>query len=309
MQVLSYLPTQHVLFVTPVSRRMHALALRLVHNRLSIAAGLNGHTLILECYHPSAKLTTSSLFCTSLGTDGLEDALDFGGQQEVGRVTHLGSLYSRFQPQRKETETPTTRWVRAGDIPGSRTYPVHAAPGESSARKSGILVTETVSLDSHELFSQLCCVANLVKLGPRRFITSMVTPPISDGMIRVWRDWLARQVNGEQRLEAKLASDPRKDPSVLWVNNAPPNAVGIKCRTRECRWRQDNPVLISSEEDVAVSYDLDFEGKSSSRLLLLLSLTRSELVINTIYLLLRIEESMQKQDHISSKAIVFGAFG
>lgn len=256
-----------------MSKRFHALALRIFYNRLSIAAGLNDHTLLLECYHPSARLFAGQLYCHSLGTAGLETALDGvagNGTYEVGKIANLCALYSRFRPQHKEPERRASVRHRAGDIPGSRTYPSTAVSSTQTLDAETRLVSDTVSLDAHELFSQLCTVTNLVKMGPKRGLLLSIVE-VGDGTIRVWRDWLAKQAEARVGLidtgepviggsgSFQSEADPTNDPSILWVNNSD-NAVGIKFRVRKHQWRRDNPILFSSEEEVAVSYQVEFEG-------------------------------------------------
>ena len=257
--ILALSATKDVLNLSSVSRRFHALALRIYHNRLTVAAALTEHTLLLECYHPSARLTAPPLFCTSKGTQGLEDALEHGGDTPLGKIAYLESLYTRFNPQRQEPERTAVRRARAGDIPGSRTHP-SSSRQETNSSSTGLSVSETVSLEAHELFSQLCCVTNMVTLGPRRgLFTSRVE--VSDGTIRVFRNWLAKEVNAPTLRDEPL--EPSKDRSILWVNTLD-NLVGIKFRVRTRKRQQDNPILYASDEEVAVSYDIDYEGHWNS---------------------------------------------
>ena len=59
---------------------------------------------MLECFHPSSKLTEPHVFCKYLGTDGLRDRYEGQGSlyenvetaKKLGRLT---SLYSRFRPE------------------------------------------------------------------------------------------------------------------------------------------------------------------------------------------------------------------
>ncbi|KAG8630306.1 hypothetical protein KVT40_001925 [Elsinoe batatas] len=283
--ILSFLPTASLALLTSVSRHLHHTSLQQFHSRLLSATSLDDHTLILECYHPSAKLVAAHLFCSSLGTPGLESALDYLPGQEVGRLKELCNLYTHFLPQRKEPETRIARRHPAGDVPGSRTHPSSSARPEMQG--NGILVAETVSLDAGELFSQLCCVTNLVKMAPgaRRLITSIVE--VSDGMIRVWRNWL-RQRDGLKEDGQAVEGDE----GILWVNNAG-DSVGIKFRVSERGFRRDVPVLFVSEDEVAVSYYVEFQ----------------ELLIKTKYLLDKIERSRAQDGREGNgRAIIFGSF-
>ncbi|KAF4556407.1 Hypothetical protein D9617_1g082840 [Elsinoe fawcettii] len=282
--ILSHLPTPCLATLTTTSRHLHHASLAQLHLRLLQATSLDNHTLILECYHPSAKLVASHLFCSPLGTPGLSNTLSYPPGQEVGRLKELCNLYTRFLPQRKEPDTKLVRRHPAGDVPGSRTHP---SSREAVDKGNGILVAETVSLDAGELFSQLCCVTNLVKMAPgaRRLITSIVE--VSDGMIRVWRDWLGKR-DGVKGSPGAVDGDE----GILWVNNAG-KSIGIRFRVRERSFRRDRPVLFASEDEVAVSYYIEFE----------------ELLISTKYLLDKIERSWAQQGHEGNgRAIIFGSF-
>ncbi|PNS14636.1 hypothetical protein CAC42_1658 [Sphaceloma murrayae] len=281
--ILSYLPGRTLLSLTPISRHIHHVCLAQLHTRLVHATTLDAHNLILECYHPSAKLVASHLFCSSLGTPGLETALEYPIGQEVDALKRLCGLYSRFLPQRKEPEQRRAARHPAGDVPGSRTYGGASSSSSSSETKgNGILVAETVSLDAGELFSQLCCVTNLVKMapGPRQVITSIVE--VSDGMIRVWRDWLGK----------RDGLVDKGDEGILWVHNSS-ESVGIKFRVRDRKFKKDQPVLFANDDEVAVSYYIEFE----------------ELLIKTMHLLDKIEKSKEQQvNDVGGRAIVYGSF-
>ena len=124
-------------------------------------------------------------------------------------------------------------------------------------------MTEAVSLEAHELFSQLCAVSHMAKMAPqRRVIQSFIE--LSDGTIRVFRDWLSKHANSDKNGKPISSLHPLDDSSVLWVNNCN-NNVGIKFRVRERKWRQGNPILFASDEEVAVSYEIEYEGISVRR--------------------------------------------
>ena len=203
-----------------LSHRFHSLVLRIVNHRLSLAASLRGQTLLFECYHPSARLTQPAWTCSYLGTDGLDDAASHEEDSQDSitpgeQLRNLRELFSRFRPHHDEIIPKVRRRHPAGDIPGSRTFstntqaPTHtpdpresgsptantlstsagAASFESPAVQS--LVSHHVHLDSSELFSQLCA-RTTVSPRPGMFHTPAV---VSDGIIRVWRAWLADQSN------------------------------------------------------------------------------------------------------------------
>ena len=59
---------------------------------------------MLECFHPSSKLTEPHVFCKYLGTDGLSDRHEGEGSlyenvEDAQRLGMLTSLYSTFRPE------------------------------------------------------------------------------------------------------------------------------------------------------------------------------------------------------------------
>lgn len=163
----------------------------------------------------------------------------------------------------------------AGDIPGSRTHPSSADPSIHVHNTESNLVSQQVSLDADELFTQLIATLMLVKPGPRPD-TILTAVEVCEGTIRVWRDWLAKQ--DKANINSTASHSPAHDPSILWVNTAD-NAVGVKFRVKERKWKRDVPVLISADEEVAVSYTVDLE----------------EVVLRTSHLLFMVEESLREQ--------------
>jgi hypothetical protein len=71
---------------------------------------LTDYKLILECFHPTSKLTEPHVFCKYLGTPGLSDKYEGEGSlyenidtaQQLGR---LGTLYSIFKPVETEGDS------------------------------------------------------------------------------------------------------------------------------------------------------------------------------------------------------------
>lgn len=202
----------------------------------------------------------------------------------VGEVAKLGKLYSRFRPQRKEPEFQVAQRHPAGDIPGSRTHPSTSAAAQASGDASDA-VMETVTIDAQDLFSQLTTLAYLAKREVSKGLLLSIQE-VSEGTIRVWRDWLAKhceskqwtdgdtvpihreaaqtEVSGKGKARADSVAafpDLRKEPNALWVNTRGSDLVGIKFRVAERKWRQANPVLFSNDIEVAVSYEVEFQGK------------------------------------------------
>jgi hypothetical protein len=284
LQTLTILPTTALLPLASISRRVHALVIRIFQTRLRQAANLPDHSLLLECYHPSQKLTEPPLFCTYVGSPGLDigashkKTIDDKEWTAVGSRDAMRNLYSVFTPHRRFV---SKRPHPAGDIPGSRTH----SSSQASTTNSGFIEKETVkqilSLEGHELFTQICAVAIIVRSGPRNGLFRSCVE-LEDGVIRVWREWLGR-MSGEAD-EASITSTPSEidlditgkgkgkgpqlsenetggigeDRRILWVD-AKKN-VGLRLKVTEKKWRRNEPVLIHADEEDSVSYEIEYQG-------------------------------------------------
>ncbi|KAI4655320.1 hypothetical protein J4E93_000030 [Alternaria ventricosa] len=306
LHLLTPIPTPELLQLTTISHRIYTLILRILHNRLTAAAELHSHSVLLECFHPSAKLTEPPYFCTYRCTDGLKSYDDYNSAtKEVGRLAEYNNMYSRFKPHRRDLEADGRRVKRRpGDVPGSRTF-----PGAVQERYEGETVRQTLGLEAHELFTQLVAQTNLVKIGSHNLFTNFVD--IEEGVLRVWRDWLrdiaARGLTANTGVPNEVVEEVGKgkeivreveeekadldDPRILWVS--PRKDSGIRFNVRERKLRRDAPILISTDEDMPVTYEIEYD----------------ELLIRTSHLLLMLERSMLQEDNSSGKAVVFGSFG
>ncbi|KAH7359531.1 F-box domain-containing protein [Pyrenochaeta sp. MPI-SDFR-AT-0127] len=306
LHLFAPIPTPGLLPLTILSSRIHTIILRILHNRLVAAAELHSHTLLLECYHPSAKLTEPPYFCTYHGTDGLSLYDDSeSAQRNVGRLGDMYNMYSRFRPYRRELEDGGRRVLpRPGDVAGSRTF-----PGTVQDKYQGDTVKQMLGLEAHELFTQLVAQTNLVKIGPRKGLFTCFVG-VEEGVLRVWRDWLSdmaamgpvadkiveREIETAGKGKAALKEAVGRpvnlaDPRILWVN-ASKNS-GIRFNIMERKLQNNAPILIRNDEDMPVSYEIEYD----------------ELLIRTSYLLLMLEKSMVQEDNSSGKAVVFGSFG
>lgn len=271
--------------MTPTCRHFQSLIVRLIHNRLQIASGLDGHVLFLECHHPSERLTAPPLFCSSLRTDGLDSLLSDIDEKNlyVGQIKKLRGLYSRFRPERNEPEFKVTRRHPAGDVPGSRTW--QDTTVRPAAQNEDNIVRDTITVDAQELFSQLITVAYLGRRESTRGLLCSLQE-VGEGTIRVWRDWLSRHCesrtfsdestvainyggsSSESLDKSKVRSDsvvdmsdPTKDPRVLWINTKGED-VGVKIKVKRKKQQTTNvPLMYSSDVEVSVSYAIEFEGK------------------------------------------------
>ena len=276
LHLLAPMPTPELLPLTVLSHRIYNIVLRILHSRLVAAAELESHSLLLECYHPTAKLTEPPYFCAYQGTDGLslyEDPSE-PNRAITARLGEMRQMYSRYRPHRRELEEGGRRVIRRpGDIPGSRTY-----PGTAQDKFRGDLVRQTVSLEAPELFTQLVAQTNLVKIGPYNGLFSAFVE-VEEGVLRVWRDWLgdtaARSSMPSADIQQEIVEEMGKgkeavrevaearfdpnDPRILWVNTA--KNTGILFNVKEKKLRRDAPILIRNDEDTPVSYEIAYEGR------------------------------------------------
>lgn len=240
IDIFSPFPVQLLLPLTLVCRRFHALAVRILHRRLLQASSLPDHDLILECYHPSAKISTPYFSCRYLGIGTLGQV---DRDTEEVSLSDLSKLYSRLRPVvTEENRRPRSRYPR---------------PSEASQAAGDVAeepATVEVHLDESELFSQLCTVTNLVKVGPKRglFLTLV---NLSDGVIRVWRDWLAAAADRQH-----VGQQDDNDDGILWADAS--RTVGIRFAVKPSGTER-MPLLVGPDEDPAVSYTLTYEGERS----------------------------------------------
>ena len=221
--------------------------------------------LILECYHPSAQYTEPYLFCEYLGTPGLANEIDGEGSVyssvvKNGRMGQLREIYSRFRPTRPDADPPL-RSHPAGDVPGSRTYSQDLARKQTQVVE---MVTQIINLDAHELFSQLCVSASIVKIGPRRGVFLSCIDLLRKTTPRIWRTWLAdkaekAKISSTSGLALTELQNDHDRGHIIWVDSQ--RNVGIRVRVRERRWCQSRPLLMCHDEDEAISYSLELEGK------------------------------------------------
>ncbi len=278
-----------MLALAEVNRRFLSAAVRLLHFRLTQASALPDHRLILECYHPIAKISTPYLYCDYLYTEqlGSGDVAEASSQTALPGLVGLQGMYSHFRPVVQEENR------RARFRYPTQTQAQSEAGGQSSesqAHPEVELASHDIVLDEGELFSQLCTVTNLVKVGPKRgLFYSHVN--ISDSVVRIWRDWLATQATRvlRDRSRASTSSEPRDD-IILWTNHQTRN-VGLRFRVIEREAFPGAPLLVGANEDAPVSYRLQYE----------------ELLVRTNQLLLAVEQSEAQEVATSGKAIVIAS--
>ncbi|KAJ5464069.1 hypothetical protein N7475_007204 [Penicillium sp. IBT 31633x] len=325
VQILSDFSTRALLPLTSVNHRFHALVLRILHYRLLLSTPLKEYKLILECFHPSSKLTEPHVFCKYLGTDGLNEHHDGTGSlyenvdtaHQLGRVT---GLYSKFRPEAINNEEDEREHGSHYGSSSGRTLPrsevvrfidadMNVGSGDQKLNK----VIREVNLDGHEDFSQLCVVASLVQVRPGTSLL-LSASTIEDGFIRLWREWLYRQSRklkqaseSAQEEGSEEFSIPSSEDDILWVDMG--KTVGVKMRVRPKAWNPSFPVLIHQDDrddDSWVGYEVILEGES----LLLWKGSRVdwiELHIRSTRLLLVVERAKEEQEMHQTNAIVIGA--
>ncbi|KAK0743955.1 hypothetical protein B0T18DRAFT_439663 [Schizothecium vesticola] len=245
--ILDFFRTAHLLPLAAINRRFSSLVLRLIRQRLVRATSLPNHRLILECYQPSAKLSTPYLFCDHLFTSGLDNA------SPTLTLACLRGAYSHFRPVAQDENQRARRRHPRTTTEGAPPPPVEPP-------------TQDVFLDESESLSQLCTVTNLVEVGPKPgLFLSHVN--VGDGVVRVWRDWLATHAQNREGVGAPI----------LWADARQSVGVRFRVRRREGEWLHAPPVLVAAgEEEMPVAYRLEFDEVVVRAGELLLGLERSE---------------------------------
>jgi hypothetical protein len=238
--VLAHLSSADLLQLALVSHRFYSLVCRLLQRRLLAVASLPDNDLIFECYTPAAKLSTPYLSCQFIGTrirrSSASGALLFEDVQDaLLDLKSLGRMYSVFRPV-VSYENRRPRWEDEQYV-----------ETDDSAR-------ELIDLDTDQLFEQLCAVTNVVKPGPRPgLFLSHVN--ISDGVLRLWRNWLAEMADGFSEL-----TQSGEGSKILWVNAG--QTVGLHMRVKYGP-ADRMPVISGPDDHPAISYRLEYQGTFS----------------------------------------------
>ncbi|CAI7661397.1 unnamed protein product [Penicillium glandicola] len=325
VQILSDFSTRALLPLTSVNHRFHALVLRILHYRLLLSTPLKEYKLLLECFHPTSRLTEPHVFCKYLGTDGLNERHDGTGSlyenvdiaHQLGRVT---GLYSRFRPEVNKDEEKRRgtggsgfgfslgRMLLLSELVGFIRADMNG--GQEGKRDDDAVIRE-VNLDEHEDFSQLCVVVNLVQVKPgTSLLLSALT--IEDGFVRLWREWLHEQSERMRETtetsceEGAETAGVTLDGDILWVDMR--RTVGLKMRVQPKAWDPSLPIVVHRDDrndDSWVGYEVILQGG-----LLLLwrgsSIDLIELHIRSTRLLLAVEQSKEEQKIHQTNAIVIG---
>lgn len=167
---------------------------------------------------------------------------------ECERLPEIQRLYSSFRPIVIESNRRSWRF---------RTSILNLGSGDSEAHPldQKPCPREDIFLDEGELFSQLCTVTNVVKEGPRHgLFVSHVN--VSDGVIRVWREWLAQRVTKSTEAQE---TDTEEADRVLWADRD--RHVGLRFGVT-LGPSERMPLLSSLGDDEPISYTLEYKGET-----------------------------------------------
>ncbi|KAJ6789173.1 hypothetical protein PWT90_03297 [Aphanocladium album] len=257
--ILSHLPVKELLKATLICRQIHVLAVHSLHQQLITVSSIPGYELILECYHPSLKISTPYLSCRYLGprhpTDCDGDAHDAATAAVApadcpALLGHVCQLYASFRPV--VTEENRLRRFRM-------VWPVSVSGGPPAGFDSADeIATQDLHLDDGERFSQLCTALNLVTLG-RSAGVFVSHYNMSEHVVRVFRRWLdemAAAVNDGLPWDA-AAKVPLASKRILWVDAS--RTIGLRFHV-SLGPAERMPLLSGTDDDPAVSYTLTYEG-------------------------------------------------
>lgn len=243
--IFTLLPIRDLLTITLVSRQIHTLAVCNLHHRLvCLPSTTPNYELILEAYHPSAKISTPYLSCRHLGFRNLPS-------DQSPPLQALRQMYSCFRPV--VTEENRRRRFRMF-------WPGAAAPPpfdpEDIVDEDA---TEEIHLDDGELFSQLCVVTNVVKEGGKKgmFVKHV---NVNEGVMRVFRRWLGIQAANDSSggFRRKWEDVELKDNSFLWVNHE--EDVGLRFRVVMAA-AERMPLISGPDDEPPVTYTLIYDGE------------------------------------------------
>lgn len=197
----------------------------------------NHYQFILECYRPADRLGAPYLVCDYVETTPPLRHLSGAGSPNFNA---LGGMYCLFRPrprQPKGAPSADALWPRAPPTPPPE--PANGTTGDDDRTKpASQLPTQDLCLDSDELFGQLVCSASLVRAGPKRGIF-LAHEAIAQGIVRVWRYWLAQRAEYQRHVGHPPCADSRCQPAglpddggILWTD-ARRRDVGIRFGVRE----------------------------------------------------------------------------
>ncbi|KAL2164796.1 hypothetical protein VTH06DRAFT_92 [Thermothelomyces fergusii] len=296
--IFCHLPTTVLLPLAGVSRRVRAVTLHILKRRLARTVSAPDRRVMLECYHPAEKLYAPYLYCDYLGADPFTRKGGDGSGSDVGC---LGGAYARFRPvesneARSWAERRSALWSRPWDADDDGGGDDGDDDDDLGNDRTQSRPYVDVFLDDDESFSQLCATTNIVQLGPKPGLFRSHAN-ISDGVLRVWRDWLGARARaaaawgggegGGRGAEATGDNGEDHEVVVLWAD--PYRNVGVRFRVTEKDIRGQHPVPVANDDQRLVAYRLEFE----------------ELLVRSTTLLVMAEKSEMQEFSPESKAVVY----
>ncbi|KAF3085784.1 hypothetical protein TWF102_009306 [Orbilia oligospora] len=249
-EILSLMPTRSLVMISGTSKLIHDIATYILSRRLRHTLHIEGYRLIFECYAADDKFNHPFNHCEYIGTHvGAENSAEatkkfqkvpyFTEDDEGEECNPLANLYSNFTP---------------------RSFNIDSQPPST-----------TVTIDSGDIFTQICASASLVKLSNSEYggVTSII--PVCESFFRVKRDWL----DSAATYEGLQQNNP-----IAWVGMG--ENMGLKLNVTGRRIvgpAVSGGVRGRDQEDEAVEYGVEYDG----------------VVIRASYLL----EMVEKKQHTS----------
>lgn len=240
---------------------------------------------------------------------------------QVGSLTRLWAHFSRFRPLRGDI--PAARHL-AGDVAGSRTY--SAAAVEPLPHPHNIPVDDDardVTIGAGSLFEQLTTAIRIQYTHPDATLL-WARHTVCIGVVRVFREWLSQRYeadsNANKNAVAQRADSgeeesvsavvtPNDDSNILWVNTAT-GKCGFRFRVRSREWHRGGSPSSRSvdDENTPVTYSIVLEGRSQEHLYqtLYLLISSTEIVIQSIHLLLNLEHARNRVTEAANSTMIFG---
>ncbi|KAK6534986.1 hypothetical protein TWF281_006285 [Arthrobotrys megalospora] len=248
-EILSLMPTRSLVMVSGTSKLIHDIATYILSRRLRHTLHIEGYKLVFECYAADDKFDHPFNHCEYTGTQvGAENCaaptkkfqkvpyFTEDDEEEGEECNALAKLYSHFTPRSYDLEAP---------IPST-----------------------TVTIDSGDLFTQVCASASLIKLSKSPYGGVQSVIPVCESFFRVKRNWL------------DAACESQEKPTMTWVGMGENMGLKLNVTGRKVVGPAiSGGVRGRDQEDEAVEYGVEYDG----------------IVIRASYLL----EMVEKRQHAS----------
>ncbi|KAK6542886.1 hypothetical protein TWF694_006825 [Orbilia ellipsospora] len=227
-EILSLMPTRSLVVASQTSKYIHDIATYILSRRLRRVLHTEGYRLIFEGYVAEDSLSHPYNHCEYTG-------LHLGPESTAPAIKLISQpLFNYNDSETEEGEE------EVNPLPKLYTH-YTPTPFDSSYENSvpNSIASTTVTVDSGDLFTQVCVSGSLIKRG------SVI--PVFDTFFRVRRDWLDRACEG-------------KDGGVVWVGLGEDVGVRLKARGRRVVGPAVHSGVRGREEEPAVEYTIDYES-------------------------------------------------